>query len=305
MDVTIKENITEHFIQSTQDANFSELLNTIKFSLPAMDEFIPKSPELYNYFYSVQTELNGTLLYEAQQQDPVIRQLLLWKRYKNHPSIPSLAIRANKGLLHYYRRFQHLSINETNHLLYHIQETNPPKICLPISLLLVIFHVAYSHDLSGHPGPEKTHATITENYFFPNIQTWMAILTQDCLNCQTIKSMPNLLMVRQQPFLEVSPYFNHRISMDTKGPISPSSDGNGNSYVYVIVDAFTHHVVLQPSTTNDATHALTVLFDHWLVKFGIPDILVTDNGNEYISGEFTHFCRIYYVQFKPRTPYAP
>ena len=91
--------------------------------------------------------------------------------------------------------------------------------------------------------------------------------------------------------------------MDTKVPISPTSDGN--SYVYVIVDAFTHYVLLHPSPKNDAAHALTVLFDHWIVKFGIPDILLTDKGNEYINGEFSHFCRIYNVQFKPRTPYAP
>ena len=66
-----------------------------------MDDFIPKSPELYNYFYSEQKELNDTFFYEAQQQDPVIRQLLLWKLCKNNPSITSLTIRANKGLLHY------------------------------------------------------------------------------------------------------------------------------------------------------------------------------------------------------------
>ena len=114
--------------------------------------------------------------------------------------------------------------------------------------------------------------------------------------------MPNLLMAPQLPFLEVSPYFNRRISMDTKGPTSQSSDGN--SYVYVIVDAFTHYV-LHPSTKNDATNSLTVFFDHWIVLFGIADILVTEKGNEYINGEFTHFCRTYIVQFKPLTPYAP
>ena len=65
--------------------------------------------------------------------------------------------------------------------------------------------------------------------------------------------MPSRLMAPQQPFLEVSPHFNHRISMDTKGPISASSDGN--SYGYVIVDAFTHNGVLHPSPKNDATHA--------------------------------------------------
>ena len=128
------------------------------------------------------------------------------------------------------------------------------------------------------------------------------MLTQDCLNCQTSKSMLHLL-VAQQPFLEVSPYFNHLISMNTKGPISPSSDGN--SYVYVIVDAFTNYVVLHSSPKKDAANALTVLFDLWIVKFGIPDILVKDNGKEYINGEVTHFCRTYNVQFKPQTPYAP
>ena len=91
-------------------------------------------------------------------------------------------------------------------------------------------------------------------------------------------------MAPQQPLLEVSSYFNHRISMDTKKPISPSSDGN--SFVYVIVDAFTNYVVLHHSPKHDATNAHTVFFGHLLVKFGISDILATDNGNEYTNGEF-------------------
>ena len=68
-DVTLNTNKTEPFTQCTQDANYAALINTIKFALPAMDDFIPKSPELYSYFYSEQMDLNNTLLYEAQQQD--------------------------------------------------------------------------------------------------------------------------------------------------------------------------------------------------------------------------------------------
>ena len=48
-----------------------------------------------------------------------------------------------------------------------------------------------------------------------------------------------------------------------------------------IVDAFIQYVVLHPSPKNDATHELTILFDHWIVKFGIPDILLTDNRIEW------------------------
>ena len=125
-----------------------------------MDDFVPPSPKIYNYFYHENTTLDETLLNEAQQQDPAIRQLILWKTYTPIP-LPSLTIRANKGLLHYYRRYIQLYINETNHILFFIQETKSPKICLPLSLLLNIFRNARTHEFSGHPGREKTHATIT------------------------------------------------------------------------------------------------------------------------------------------------
>ena len=61
-DVTLNTNKTEDFTQSNQNANYAELINTMKFSLPAMNVFIPKSPKHYNYFYSEQTELMDTLL---------------------------------------------------------------------------------------------------------------------------------------------------------------------------------------------------------------------------------------------------
>ena len=64
-----------------------------------MDDFVPKSTETYNFFYSENTEIIDVLLCEAQQ-DPVIRQLHFWKKYKNHPNTPSLTLLASKGLLH-------------------------------------------------------------------------------------------------------------------------------------------------------------------------------------------------------------
>ena len=84
-DVTLNTNKTELFTQSNHNANYAELINSIKFSLPAMDDSIPKFPTLYNYFYEEKTEISDTLLYETQQQEPVLRQLLLWKHYKNFP----------------------------------------------------------------------------------------------------------------------------------------------------------------------------------------------------------------------------
>ena len=53
----------------------------------------------------------------------------------------------------------------------------------------------------------------------------------------------------------------------------------------VIVDAFTHYVALNPVPHCNAYYAYTTLNEHWIAKFGLPEILVTDNGTEFINNE--------------------
>ena len=86
-DITLNTNKTEPLTQFNHDANYAELINIIKISLPAMDDFIPKFLILHNHFYEEQAEINDMLPYETQQQDPVLRHLLLWKSHKNPPPL--------------------------------------------------------------------------------------------------------------------------------------------------------------------------------------------------------------------------
>ena len=92
-----------------------------------MNDFIPNSTEIYNCFYDEKTEINDTFRLETQQQTPVLRQFILWKQCINCLFTPFLTIRANRGLLHYYCRFQHLGINESNLLWHCKQETQTPN----------------------------------------------------------------------------------------------------------------------------------------------------------------------------------
>ena len=91
--------------------------------------------------------------------------------------------------------------------------------------------------------------------------------------------------------------------MDTKGPITPSSDGN--SYIFVIVDAFAHYVITNPAPKINSKYAIQTLLHHWIVKFGPPKILVTDQGTEYINQDMTHFCQVFNIYHAPRSAYAP
>ena len=73
----------------------------------------------------------------------------------------------------------------------------------------------------------------------------------------------------------------------------------------VIVDAFTHYVALNPVPHCNAYYAYTTLYEHWIAKFGLPEILVTDNGTEFINNEIITLCHLYNIKHKPRTSHAP
>ena len=89
-----------------------------------------------------------------------------------------------------------------------------------------------------------------------------------------------------QSFSEHALSFNYRISMDTKCPITRSSQNK--SYIHVILDAFSHFVVTVPIKSNDAKITVKTLLHHWIVKFGPPIFLVTDRGSEYINTDMAH-----------------
>ena len=73
----------------------------------------------------------------------------------------------------------------------------------------------------------------------------------------------------------------------------------------VIVDAFTHYVALKPVPHCNAYYAYTTLYEHWIAKFGLPEILVTDNGTEFINNDIITLSHLYNSKHKPRTSHAP
>ena len=132
----------------------------------------------------------------------------------------------------------------------------------------------------------------------------MSIFIHDCIECQQNKHINQKIQTASiQTFSENASCFDYRISMDTKGPINPPP--NQNSYIHVIVDAFSHFVVTVPIKQNNAQNAVNSLLHHWITKFGPSVYLVTDRGSEYINSEFANLCTTMGIRHSPRTPYAP
>ena len=74
-----------------------------------------------------------------------------------------------------------------------------------------------------------------------------------------------------QSFSEHAPFFNYRISMDTKGP--NNSPSQHKSYIHVIVDAFSHFVVTIPIKSNNAKLQLKPYYIIGLQNMALPSTL--------------------------------
>ena len=124
-------------------------------------------------------------------------------------------------------------------------------------------------------------------YYFPNLTTWIKKLIADSIQCQTNKVFANTkTKSKQEQLATTKTYFNEMILIYTKGPINPTSEGN--NYIFVIVDAFSHYVTIMRTPKNNAYYAYAALLEHWFMKFGLPEEIRSDNGSEYINTELTH-----------------
>ena len=231
----------------------------------------------------------------------------MWEKHNNKPRSITMNIRGNKGLFASFRKYKSIIIDEKSGIMKTIININKKsilRICLPLTLLIGAFYENHCIGLVGHTGLENTKRNIMEKYNFPNINTWIKILIAGCIQYQTNKVFANTKTKNKlEQLATTKTYFNEMIMIDTKGSIHPTSEGN--KYIFVIVDAFSHYVTLICAPKNNAYYAFSALFEHWFMKFEILEEIRSDNGSEYINTEITHLCSYFEIKFKPSNIYAP
>ena len=167
-----------------------------------------------------------TIIAKISKTWPLIRQLKSWHKYKTKSTKADTTIFGNKTLLRYFRKLNDTTINEnTDFSEYQTPDSKFP--CLPLSMMLIAFIISHTQKTKRRSGSEKTYSNFTQNFYFPNAPIWVKVLCNNCINCQLNKTYPNQKQIAlKQDSKGQSPYFNHRISFDRKGPISPSSERN-------------------------------------------------------------------------------
>lgn len=89
------------------------------------------------------------------------------------------------------------------------------------------------------------------------------------------------------------------ICLDFLGPM------NGHTFLIVVLDNFSKYVLLQPLRKATTDGVIQFLHDHVLIVSGVPEIIVSDNGTQFVSKAFTDFSEQYSIQLFITPLYTP
>lgn len=141
-----------------------------------------------------------------------------------------------------------------------------------------------NHDNVGHFGFTKTLDRIKALYWFPKMKRFTKKYVDACLECAHHK-MTGTTVKTLHPIPKIDIPF-HTIHADHLGPFIRSK--RQNTYILVIVDAFTKFVNLTAVRNTRSITSVRVLKNHFSY-FGMPTRLITDQGTSFTGKRFREF----------------
>lgn len=142
-----------------------------------------------------------------------------------------------------------------------------------------------NHDEVGHFGFEKTFELIKNHYWFAKMRRFIKKYVGSCLECAHAKVPAGKRAGTLHPIEKVDRPF-HTIHIDHLGPFVQSR--KKNSYLLVIIDAFTKFIVLVPVKNTKSIISIKAIKNYFHL-FGVPKRLVSDRGTSFTSKKFKDY----------------
>ena len=172
----------------------------------------------------------------------------------------------------------------------------PARPFVPYSWRKQIFETI--HGL-GHPGIERTRQMVRDKFVWPSLRADVSRWARNCLHCQRAKVGRNTIPPIHE-FAVPSKRFSH-IHAD----ITVMPESAGHRYLLTMIDRFSRWptaVPLKDITTETVVNA----FAHgWISSFGIPQIITTDRGSQFMSAVWTQLLETWGIQHNTTTAYHP
>jgi hypothetical protein len=146
----------------------------------------------------------------------------------------------------------------------------------------------------GHMGIVKMKAIARSYVYWPKIDKDIEDIAKNCVDCVKHKTDPPKAKTH---FWEYPSAPWERIHIDFAGPIF-------EHMFLVIVDAYSKWIEVYPMKSTTTVKTIECLRDCFS-RFGLPLVLVSDNGPQFTSQEFQTFMKCNGIKHKTSAPFKP
>jgi transposase InsO family protein len=226
-------------------------------------------------------------LVRAQADDPVIAQLLGWKRDGRKP-VWSEVSAGSSALKTYWAQWESLVVYHSllcRELCLAGKKTRK-QVLVPAGLQDTVLDECHNAVTAGHMGIRRTLAGVRTRFFWPKLRDAIQKWISRCAVCASRK--PSLKKRRGplQRYMVGEPM--ERVALDVSGPW-PLSE-SGNKYILVVTDHLTRWSEAYPIADQEARTISEVFVTQFIARFGCPMLVHTDQGRNFESKLFKEMC---------------
>ena len=176
------------------------------------------------------------------------------------------------------------------------------KLLVPSDFRELLMHENHASIYGGHLGFERTLAKIKSRYYWANMYIDVRAYVAKCELCHSFKpsnQRPAGLMRSYVSMLKPGSSY----SLDIIGPLPMTR--KQNRFLIVFLDMCTKWIVATPVRNATAPAVIKVLEEEIIPQFGTPELILTDNGAQFISKLFQEECLRFGISVHHTPAYYP
>lgn len=176
------------------------------------------------------------------------------------------------------------------------------KLWVPTGLTESLIENAHKSIVKSHCGIGRTIAALRQYFYWPKMARQVRDFVNRCIVCKETKA-PNKILRAKMGNETVTDRPWQKIFIDFIGPFPRSS--LGNTFIFIVLDHLTKFVLLKPMAKANSKNVIKFLESEVFHKFGVPQLVHSDNGKQFVSFEFTSFLEKYGCKQIRNAVYSP
>ena len=161
-----------------------------------------------------------------------------------------------------------------------------PRPLIPKPMRNTVINLMHHMD---HPGRKETIKRISRDYYWPGLRKDITIFVRSCHPCQLAKQSQTV-----NPGIGEFPVPDRRFSHLHVDIVGPLPESEGCKYLLTVLDRCSRWLEAFP-LPQDSSMEVCKAFMQWVSRFGLPDRVVSDNGNAFIANLFQDVMKTFNI----------